>query len=346
MATHPVRTSWLIIAIISSMGASHPVPLLAQALPRPEGVTAVPNTNDLEDLVRELGAAGTTTKSEFETTAQFEARVKQSKLADRKYAFVYGSYASSSSASQTVPESLVPLITQRTPPSFAYNADSGLMTTSIPDDLTLKVVARRADSAIGQNSFGARAEFRSVLADEFAVNASRASAFWLNDALFRDYPFPNHPQFSFPLGIDHAREVKPYLRVVLVGTLTSTEVKCQSFREAATLSKPFEIERRRCSVDFDITELHIIDARTGTGVITFNSSIGPHKIGEKFRDWLSAEGLDKACQKAPKTAACQMITAIRKTGNGEFVSASGSRQDVSWIFSDGKLDRIRSKPAP
>lgn len=343
MATCPARTQWLIVAIVSSMLALPS--LLAQTPSGLEHASAL-NTDDIEELVRELGAAGLATKSEFETTAQFEARTQKSALKDREYAFLYGSYAWPSSASQEAPESLVSLFVQRTPPSFAYNADNGVMTASIPDDLTLKVVVRRADSAIGQNSFGARAEFRSIVADEFAVSASRRSAFWLNDAPFRDYPGPYHPRFSFPLGSDQAREMKRYLRVVLVGKLSDTEVDCQRFREAATLSKPVEIERRRCSVNFDIAEVRIIDVRTGKEVTAFSSAFGRHKVGEGVRDWLSAEGLDRACRKTPKTAACERLGAIKKTGIGEFISAADSRQEVSWTFSDGKLDRIRLRFAP
>ena len=342
--TPPLKTLWFIVVVFAFSGASHPISLLAQLAAAPEQKQAppIPNTDDLEVLLRQFAAAGTKTKSEFETTAQFEARIKQSRPAGRTYAFVYGSYASSGSASQALPEE-VQLMTQRFPPSFAYNADEGIMTTTLSPDLTLKVVVRRVDSEIGQNSFGATTNFQSVLFDEFAVNASKASVYWINDKFHRDaaYPGLERIKLSFPLSVEQAREIKPYLRIVLAGTVSGTEVHCSPYREAATLRIPVQRDRQRCAIDFDITELRIVDARTGKEVTTFSSTFGPHKIGETFRAWLAITALDKVCQKTPKTPACEKLPIVKKTGHGELVTTDDSRREVAWVFTDGKLDRIR-----
>jgi len=331
--TPTLKTLWCTVVVFAFSSLA--------AVPEQEQAATIPSTDDLEAVVRQFAAAGTATKSEFETTAQYEARIQQSRPAGRRYAFVDGSYASSGSASQVLPEALVPLMTQRFPPSFAYNADEGVMTTTIPDDLTLKVVVRRADSEIGQNSFGARTNFQSILSDEFAVDASRASVSWLNDELFRDYPGLFHPTFSFPLSVEQAREIKPYLRIVLAGTVSGTEVRCRPYRTAATLSKPVQLDAQRCSIDFDITEVRIVDARTGKEVTTFNSTFGPHKVGETFRAWLAITALDKACQRTPKTPDCEKLAIIKKAGHGEFSTTDDSHREVAWIFTNGKLDRIR-----
>ena len=160
-------------------------------------------------------------------------------------------------------------MTQRFPPSFAYNADEGVMTTTLSPDLTLKVVVRRVDSQIGQNSSGATVNFQSVLFDKFAVNASRASVYWLNDELFRgEDRLLERPKLSFPLSVEQAREIKPYLRVVLAGTVSNTEVLCSPYRESATLRIPVQRDGQRCTIDFDIMEVRIVDARTGKEVTT------------------------------------------------------------------------------
>jgi hypothetical protein len=339
-----LKTPWLIVVVFTFSGVSHPISLLAQRVGAPERGQAatIPNTDDLEVLFRQFATAGTETKSEFETTAQFEARIKQSRPAGRTYAFVYGSYASSGSASQALPEE-VQLLTQRFPPSFAYNADEGIMTTVLSSDLTLKVVVRRVGSEIGQNSFGATTNFQSVLFDEFAVNASRASVYWLNDELYRDeaYRGLEMTKLSFPLSVEQARDIKPYLRIVLAGTVSGTEVHCSSYREAATLRIPVQRDGQRCSIEFDITEVRIVDARTGKEVTTFSSTFGPHKIGETFRAWLAITALDKACQRTPRTPDCERLSIIKKTGHGEFVTTDDSHREVAWIFTNAKLDRIR-----
>jgi len=318
--TPPLKTLWLTIVAFTFSGASHPTSLLAQlaAVPEQTQATTIPNTDDLEVLFQQFATAGTGTKSEFETTAQFEARIKQSRPPGMTYAFVYGSYASSGSASQPLPEE-VQLLTQRFPPSFAYNADEGIMTAALGPDLTLKVVVRRVDSEIGQNSFGATTNFQSVLFDEFAVNASRASVSWLKGQLYDDYPALQRTKLSFPLSVEQAREIKPYLRIVLAGTVSGTEVHCGPYREAATLRIPVQRDGNRCSIDFDIAEVRIVDARTGKEVTTFSATFGSHKIGETFRAWLAVTALDKACQKTPKTLACEKLSTIKRV----FVESCG-----------------------
>jgi hypothetical protein len=131
----PPKTLWLTVVAFAFGAATHPISMLAQlvAVPEQKQAATIPDTDDLEVLFREFATAGTATKSEFEPTAQFEARIKQSRPAGRTYAFVYGSYASSASASQALPEE-VQLLTQRFPPSFAYNADEGVMTTTLGSD--------------------------------------------------------------------------------------------------------------------------------------------------------------------------------------------------------------------
>jgi hypothetical protein len=289
---------------------------------------AIPNTDDIEVLVRQFIATGSGTKSEFETTAQFEARIKQGSQAGRRYAFVHGSSD-----------------------SFAYDADKGVMTAStLPLDsrLSIKEVLRSTDSKVGQNSYGARTDFLSSVYDEFGIVLSKASISWLNVTILEDI------KLSFPLSIDRAQEIKPYLRMVLVGTVPDTQVYRDEGYSAATVSNPIEKTLHWLYINFDITEVRIVDARTGNEVAKFTSTYaGPHRIGETFQKWLAINHMNMAdiCQKNHKgdhsmdfKAVCKKLSALRDTGHGEFYTVDDARRGFGWIFIDGKVAEIRPIP--
>jgi len=54
-----------------------------------------------------------------------------------------------------------------------------------------------------------------LLVDE--VVPEKPSVYWLNDELYRDeaYRGLERTKLSFPLSVEQAREIKPYLRIVL-----------------------------------------------------------------------------------------------------------------------------------
>src|ERR1700678_617619 len=82
-----MRTRLLGILAASVLLAQTPRKTATPKVATPKAVTAnIPNTDDIQSLVRRLGAPGSGMKDEFETTTQFQARQKALQ-SDRKYAF-------------------------------------------------------------------------------------------------------------------------------------------------------------------------------------------------------------------------------------------------------------------
>jgi hypothetical protein len=257
------------------------VPLPGQARPaaKPEPghknvVATIPNTDDIEFVIRKLLAAGPGEKAEFETTAQFQAR-QQALQSDRSYAFA--------------PHAC----------DFEYDADSEIMTASIYTEnyqfssydklisFPVKTVDRRVETHTGTNAFGAKAVYTSRLSDDYGVVVSQEVFRWLRsffgkspdpfpgvstveyEEIMKDFPALTPPSFSFPLEPTRARVMKPSLRVVLVGTIPDVRVHLGDYFSAATISKPTEWSVNRFYVSLAINEVRIVDARTGRIIVNW-----------------------------------------------------------------------------
>jgi hypothetical protein len=83
------------------------------------------------------------------------------------------------------------------------------------------------------------------------------------------------------------------------------------------------------------------------------TTIGPHRMGETFDQWLSINSLDLAdiCQKHHQDkkvdykAVCKTLSGIRDTGAGVFTIVMGdiSSQPFSWRFVDGKAAQVTAR---
>jgi hypothetical protein len=230
--------------------------------------TQRPTTDDIESVVRQLVALGPGIKGEFETTAQFEARVQKTSQPDKQYTFSY--CAGLNPSSSGVPFGVC---------DYAYDADKETMTVYMdmeerhfrPDynslpAIRIKNVTRRTEHHVGTNSFGARVQFTSRFDDDFGVVLSQASVSWLV-SLSRSSP---DPAFSFPLSIETVRGIKASLRLVLIGTVPGILVYRDDSFDAATVSFPFEVTIKRFYLQFSVIEVRIIDSRTANVLATFH----------------------------------------------------------------------------
>ena len=247
-----------------------------------------PTADDIESLVRQLVALGSGTKGEFETTAQFDARVQRASQPDKQYTLTYCTGLQQSSSFSIFGAC-----------DYAYDADQGTMTVYIgmeerqfkPDytpvpAVRIKTVTRRTEHHVGTNSFGAVVPFTSRFDEDFGVVPSQASVSWFVSleptspeearlgteyAKLREmYPTSHAPAFSFPLGVEKARDIKASLRLMLVGTVPGLLVYREDSFDAATVSDPLEVTTRRFYVQFSVNEVRIIDSRTGNVLANFH----------------------------------------------------------------------------
>jgi hypothetical protein len=236
----------------------------------------IPNTDDIESLVHRLIASGS--KSEFETSQQFQDR--QSKLlpTDNRYTFVLDYNKDFNEA------------------YFKYDADTSTMKASIsieplgfrPDydkrpTIQVKYKLERDVRHVGMNGYGAQAVFITRNRNDFGVIPTRESISWLrtfststlsNDLpevirqAFRDQE-SDFETFSVPLTADYARSAKPNLRLVIIGSVPDAQVHLDDSFYPATVSDPIEGTIKKFYLDFSISEVRVVDSRTGKVLAAF-----------------------------------------------------------------------------
>jgi hypothetical protein len=256
-------------------------------------IESMADTDDVEPLIRQFVALGSGAKGEFETTAQFEARLKTAIQTDKQHAFFYDDQYGL---------------------DLKYDADNAVMKASVEVNrrkfnfdqdllcIPIKTVRRLTESHVGQNSFGATGVFMSMIEDEFGVIISDEAASWLrsfshpndqddvrcrkemesgNDTWLAEscreraslkkmsQQFPESSTFSFPLSVEQAQRLKPSLRIVLVGTIPDPRVYGRYDRNAATINDPVELRVNRLYVNLVLSEVRIVDTRMGTVVAHF-----------------------------------------------------------------------------
>ena len=215
----------------------------------------IPNTDDVQSLISYLMNLQAGVKGEFETTAQFKARQeKATTQLDRKYVF--------------------PL----TYDDFAYDADRSIMQGS------LVITMERFDSDPGYSSAPCL-WVRSIVSDtptsyvseEFGVLLSRESASWLRSFIDKDGSLPDREKivFSLPLDIEHAKEIKPSLRILISGSVPKAQVHndSQFYRAREGNSAQATLRLSKHYVDFALDEIRIVDSRTGKVVARYASDV-------------------------------------------------------------------------
>jgi hypothetical protein len=228
-----------------------------------------PKGDDIEALVRDFMADGAGVKGEFETTAQFEARMKKGIQADRRYAFICeeSSYW-----------------------SFSYDADKAAMTASVrtigfgdyasskssrateKELIPIKETVRSTSTRVGQNALGVSATILSSVSDEFALVISQEAAVCLYSHSPKDDPTnltpvdPYTATMTFPLTIERAQRIKPSLRIVFVGTMPNAQVFREEGYHTPTVNDPNERTVHRYYINFDPVEVRFVNTATGETV--------------------------------------------------------------------------------
>lgn len=263
------------VTILSAQGPPHKAatsPTASRSI-----VASIPNADDIESLVRQLSRLGA--RGEFETTEQFQARQAKIVQTGRKYAFAL----------------------DREPLELKYDADEGIMWASVSLErrmfapeynyaycIQMRRILRHSERHVGVNSFGVRAAFEARLYEDYGAVVSQASVFWLRTFSFdcpksgltadmeRSLLVKAEPQFwaRFPLQLpaDRAKDLKPDLRMMLVGTVPDVRVYLDSSFDGATVSNPSEITIKKRFVNFLVSAVRIIDAKDGRTLAEFTAN--------------------------------------------------------------------------
>ena len=178
-------------------------------------------------------------KSEFETTAAYEARLNGERRDEGTFVFV---------------------LDQR---QFSYDADAEMMTASIsmnkrkfssePDHpeywvLSVRHVLGSRTEYVGSNAFGVEAAVSSTISQDFSVILEQSL----------------EPDLFLPMNPTTAQDVKPHLRTGLTCTLSSDKVFQDFSRHEPTISDPIDDFITYSFVPVTVREMFVFDKRDGT----------------------------------------------------------------------------------
>jgi hypothetical protein len=218
----------------------------AVVLARPPDVNITPNFmgDDIETFFQSSAAP----KSEFETTAQYEARRNAARMTGRP---------------------LTLLLDDARAGTFTYDADTGMMTATIPTSkvffileqdrpthTVIKVhkVDRQKDEYVGQNAYGAGRRIERLRSDLYGVVINQS----FNATLV------------FPLDSTTARETKPYLHLGFACMVSSETPLKNLTSHDPTVTDPYDIAILEHYVPVTISEFFVFDARTGVALLRFH----------------------------------------------------------------------------
>jgi hypothetical protein len=134
-------------------------------------------------------------------------------------------------------------------------------------DINSKLIA--AGSYLGTNAYGAKATVRT---QTFSVQGISINNLKDWSDLFKEGDLPIGIKASFPVDLDVARVIKPYLRVAISGKLAEPLVYRSTFTPGhPTLEVPYEIKKRGDYIPFVMDELRVLDVRSNTVLKLFRN---------------------------------------------------------------------------
>lgn len=217
--------------------------------------------------VQASGSAGA--KSEFESTAQYEARLASWKGGTKKYVFVLDK------------EEQSPLDAYYT---FEYDADAEEMHLTVGsnylagDTIQLRSIRTVIGTYVGTNAFGVKKTITRIVEYSYYVNLSSSSPFKLFSK--DEYGISFEPaKFAWTMDPVAARASKAALRIAVVGAVPSPEATEETRLTEPTTSRPREVLVYSRTLPFSLEELRVLNSRTGATVASF----GLPSKGETFR---------------------------------------------------------------
>ena len=223
--------------------------------------------DDIVQLIDKL-KAGTDEKGEFETTAEYEARRKAVTIQKAAVSFVvenvilrYDADASEMTVRLVADVTSIPAA----PPTISRSAD-GSMLYGRSLTVLVRSILKQGGSYVGTNAFGAKRSIDYRAYDDYGVRLAPDSPINFNNNPLTDV---KASLFTFSLDPTQARDLKPFLRVALVGTLTEPRVWSSLDTHDPTFSEPYETRRNGLYVTLRLEEVRILDSRSGEMVTNF-----------------------------------------------------------------------------
>lgn len=221
--------------------------------------------HDPEAIVAEIRESGASKpKSEFETTAQYQARRTMGSLEGRRYVFVVDPEIGFHSLSGA---------------EFAYDADEQVMTARLQihkeelydlqksgggRELNYALITKHAKpivaKAIGTNVFGASVAITEYGTQEHGIALLRLPPGLLHET---EYLRLAEAKITIPMKADQAERLKPNLRFAVVGIVSEMRFLTTIEEKQATLSHPTSVIRGTDFIPIIPEQLLLFDFKTG-----------------------------------------------------------------------------------
>jgi hypothetical protein len=138
----------------------------------------------------------------------------------------------------------------------------------VQDTLQIRSVLRVLGTSVGTNAFGVKKIITNVVEHCYYVKLDPASAF----ELFRKdtYGSLQPAKLNWRMTQSEARATKEALRIELVGSIPSPEPTEETSVSTPTINNPIELLTFGHSLPFSLSELRVINSRTGATVTRFS----------------------------------------------------------------------------
>jgi hypothetical protein len=210
---------------------------------------------DIRTAVATLARSSPGPKSEFETTAQYEARVASFMARRQQYVFVNNPTAD---ALRDAPDSDCE--------HFKYNADEQMLTRTVSLFTTaegaafeLKVDIMPTGQYVATNAFGVRKLVRRFEKNVYELRVTKKPEFFEEAVGGGEWLL----KIKLPMRATEAMVLKSTLRIVLVCTVSEPDIRRGQWRTEATITEPSEVHVHTKGLPVRIDKLFVFDRRTG-----------------------------------------------------------------------------------
>lgn len=281
-AHHPANH----LDVAAAMGAPLPVGEVSSIDPHYRGMN-LPAIYDI--LHRGLGEAK---QSEYETKAQFDARIDKirslslfgpHKIGDQ-YTFVLGgAWEGQGSVSAETEDSLASL---RGAVQTSYDAETQILTVTVPSMLGLGsgtdqtsfgwgYSIRTTGHHVGQNAFGVRKVVAEGVTLQYTIEVDTADLVWLKPYCSKE--FGSDIECRVPVAAAKARGMDGDVRVALGGTLEQPYTEEEKGTSKATIDNPFEAYEVERGLFVSPNQLVIYSGRTGEILAQYSDEAFQHE---------------------------------------------------------------------
>ena len=174
------------------------------------------------------------------------------------------------------------LVAERDSDEFVYDADSSSLhmklsaigrKIDIEDEGSLPtfVIASNLVSArsyVGSNAFGVKKTIFSAKYNQYEIAMADDSGYDFPENTIGTYKTGTFDPMErdVPMTATRAKSLKPYLRFAFYGNLKDGRVLLHTESNTATISSPYETERRCMTAIFTVEEIRVVDSRTGATI--------------------------------------------------------------------------------